>query len=34
MSQYAILIYEDEAKYAEGGEALSNEIMARARGVR
>jgi hypothetical protein len=28
MSQYVILIYEDEAKYAEGGEAFSNEVMA------
>jgi hypothetical protein len=28
MSQYLVLIYEDEAKYAEGGEALWNEVGA------
>jgi hypothetical protein len=28
MSQYAILIYEDEARYAEGGEDLSNQNMS------
>jgi hypothetical protein len=28
MSQYLVLIYEDEAKYAEGDEALWNEVGA------
>src|SRR4051794_13978701 len=32
MSQYLVLIYEDEAKYADGDEALWNEVSA-AHGV-
>ena len=28
MSQYLVLIYEDEAGYVNGGEAVGNEVMA------